>query len=71
VVVTLDTKLLYVQLLADWHLQARLGPAAAAFAAGLHAIIPRHWFRMFSAGELNQLISGGKEGGLDVEDMQR
>ena len=69
--VTLENKLLYVQLLADWHLQARLGPAAAAFARGLHTIIPRQWFGMFSAGELNQLISGGKEGGLDVEDMQR
>lgn len=35
VAVTNANKLLYVHLVADWHLNGRLGDAAAAFAAGL------------------------------------
>lgn len=29
------------------------------------------WLRMFSPSEINQLISGGQGGGVDVEDMAR
>ena len=35
VAVTNANKLLYIHLVADWHLNGRLGAAAAAFAAGL------------------------------------
>lgn len=38
VAVTNTNKLLYVHLVADWHLNGRLGKAAAAFAAGLHQV---------------------------------
>ena len=34
--VTSANKLLYVHLIADWHLNRRLGKPAAAFAAGLN-----------------------------------
>lgn len=40
VAVTNANKLLYVHLVADWHLNGRLGDAAAAFAAGL-AQVPK------------------------------
>jgi hypothetical protein len=38
--VTDSNKLLYVHLVADWHLSRRLGKPAAAFAAGLHQVHP-------------------------------
>ena len=34
--VTCANKLLYVHLVADWHLNRRLGKPASSFAAGLH-----------------------------------
>ena len=34
--VTSANKLLYVHLMADWHLNRRLGKPASSFAAGLH-----------------------------------
>ncbi len=37
--VTSANKLLYVHLVADWHLNRRLGKPAAAFAAGLNQVI--------------------------------
>jgi hypothetical protein len=69
--VTADNQLLYVTLLANWHLSSALGPAAAAFRRGLGALIPLSWFNLFNAGELNQLLSGGADGGIDVADMKR
>lgn len=39
VAVTNANKLLYIHLVADWHLNGRLGDAAAAFAAGLAQVL--------------------------------
>jgi len=36
--VTSSNKLLYVHLMADWHLNRRLGKPAASFAAGLNQV---------------------------------
>ena len=36
--VTGANKLLYVHLVADWHLNRRLGKPASSFAAGLHQV---------------------------------
>ncbi|KAF6266493.1 hypothetical protein COO60DRAFT_1469979 [Scenedesmus sp. NREL 46B-D3] len=69
--VTGDNRLLYVHLLADHLLNTRLGRATAAFAGGLSVLLPPSWLRMFSPSEINQLISGGQGGGVDVEDMAR
>ena len=38
IAVTADNRLLYLHLVADWHLNGRLGAAASAFAAGLHQV---------------------------------
>lgn len=38
--VTASNRLLYVYLLADWHLNARLGQAASAFAGELCQVVP-------------------------------
>ena len=43
--VTSDNRLLYISLLADWHLNVRLGRAAEAFARGLAQLIPPGAFR--------------------------
>eukprot|EP00879_Flechtneria_rotunda_P007931 GHRR01008309.1.p1 GENE.GHRR01008309.1~~GHRR01008309.1.p1 ORF type:complete len:968 (+),score=427.16 GHRR01008309.1:1220-4123(+) len=69
--VTADNRLLYVHLLADWHLNARLGRAAAAFAGGLSGVLPPSWLHPFSPEELNELMSGGQDEGLDIDDMAR
>lgn len=136
IAVTASNRLLYVYLLADWHLNARLGRAASAFASeslctffqsallslalnalcqpntvrlqmlgslagaagsqtcvcllaqhcatcrpgdvkalgaagGLSTVLPPSWLRLFSPSELNQLISGGLDTGVDVDDMAK
>ena len=65
----------YVHLLAEHHLNRRLGTAAAAFGRGMERIIPPTWLRLFSAKEVNALLGGGGEAaagwGPDVvDDMQ-
>lgn len=60
----------YVYLVADWHLNKRLGTAAAAFSRGLSKVIPPPWLRLFSPREVNQLLGGGEAAVLDVDDMQ-
>lgn len=69
--VTGTNRLLYIHLMADYFLNARLGRAASAFAAGLAVVLPPSWLRMFSPSELNQLISGGLDTGVDVDDMAK
>jgi hypothetical protein len=46
--VTNENRTLYVHLLADWHLNVRLGRAVSAFARGLQHVIPSGAFRLFS-----------------------
>ncbi|GIL45377.1 hypothetical protein Vafri_2627 [Volvox africanus] len=77
--VTNESRLLYCHLLADWHLNGKLGPPTAAFARGLFSLIPQASLRLFNPREFNQLLSGatadGPGGGgaapLDVADMRR
>lgn len=40
-------------------------------AGGLSTVLPPSWLRLFSPSELNQLISGGLDTGVDVDDMAR
>ncbi|KAL4858841.1 E3 ubiquitin-protein ligase UPL7 [Chlorella vulgaris] len=70
IAVTNENVLQYVFLVADWHLNKRLGPASQAFSRGLSRVIPASWLRLFSPGEVNQLLGGGDAAGLDVDDMQ-
>lgn len=48
----------------------RLGSPAAAFASGMSRVLPLAALRLFSPAEFNQLLSGGTEGGLDMEDLR-
>ncbi|KAF5840138.1 hypothetical protein DUNSADRAFT_17621 [Dunaliella salina] len=72
--VTNENRLLYCHLLADWHLNVRLGRPAEAFARGLAQLIPTTTLRLFNPKEFNQLVSGDSEeggGGVDVDDLRR
>ncbi|GAB4814415.1 hypothetical protein N2152v2_001461 [Parachlorella kessleri] len=69
--VTSANLLQYVYLVADWHLNKRLGVAAAAFGRGLARVIPPSWLRLFSPREVNQLLGGGEGGEIDVADLAR
>lgn len=57
--VTDGTRLLYVSLLADYHLRAALGAPARAFRRGFSAVIANEWIRVFTPAELNLVIGGG------------
>ncbi|KAK9815844.1 hypothetical protein WJX72_010650 [[Myrmecia] bisecta] len=69
--VTSANKLQYIHLMADWHLNGRLGATAAAFTAGLSHVIPPAWLRLFNPAEVNQLLAGGAGGGVDVGDLRK
>lgn len=43
--VTDDNKLQYVHLMADWHVNVKVGRPAQMFAAGLAEVIPISWLR--------------------------
>jgi hypothetical protein len=60
----------YVARVADYRLNVAPRAAAAAFAAGVHALVPRPWLAPFNEAELQELI-GGAEGaaGLDLADL--
>jgi ubiquitin-protein ligase E3 C len=61
----------YVAAVADHRLNAQLRGATAAFAGGLHALIPREWVALFNDRELQELVGGAEGGaGLDLADMR-
>ena len=63
-------RLLFVHLLADYHLNRRISTPMNAFMRGLTKIINRRWFGLFNAKELSLLLSGG-ESAIDVDDWMR
>ena len=65
-----SNKLLYVHLLADYHLNRRIAAPMMAFMRGLTHIIDRRWLRLFNSKELSLLLSGG-ESAIDVEDWEK
>ncbi|CAD7704872.1 unnamed protein product [Ostreobium quekettii] len=68
--VTNDNKLQYVHLVADWHVNVKVGRPAQTFASGLAEVVPLPWLRLFSPKELNALLSGGEGVDVDVENMK-
>ena len=64
VAVTGDNRLAYVAATAHWRLTTSLSGGNAAFAAGLGCLVPLPWLRIFSPGELNEVLcgAGGAEG---------
>lgn len=69
--VTSQNKLHFVHLMADWHINKRVGKSAQAFAAGLSQIIPISWLRLFNPKELNSLLSGGEGEDIDLRDLKK
>ena len=68
--VTADNRIEYVHLVADYHLNKKLAPQAKAFVAGLHAVVPPGWLRLFSAPELRRLVNGD-DAPVDVGDLRK
>lgn len=68
VAVTSGNVIEYVHRMADYRLNRQLARLVAAFARGLHTLLPPHLLTAFSAAELQCLISGGRQG-LDVADL--
>ena len=68
--VTADNRIEYVHLVADYHLNKKLAPQAKAFVAGLHAVVPPGWLRLFSAPELQRLVNGD-DAPVDVGDLRK
>lgn len=57
-------------LVAKYHVCDRLKEQSQAFTRGLWDVIERPWLRLFNEPELQVLISGPSEGGIDVDDMR-
>ena len=70
VLVTNENVIRYLHLLAHYRLVASTKDATNAFASGLFAVVDKAWLSIFSPGELQQLISGGKGLRLDVNDLR-
>lgn len=68
--VTNDNKLLYVHLVADWHLSRKTGSTSVAFADGLSQVVPITFLRMFSVTEVNELLGGGDGAHIDCTDLR-
>lgn len=66
-----QNKLQYVHLMADWHINKKVGKCCQAFAAGLSQIIPIPWLRLFNPTELNALLTGGDGLDVDLNDLKR
>jgi ubiquitin-protein ligase E3 B len=67
--VTRDNALAYVAAVADFRLCRQGAAGAAAFRAGLGALVPPPWLALFSPSELNALLSGGASD-YDVADLE-
>ncbi|CDJ67664.1 ubiquitin-transferase domain-containing protein, putative [Eimeria necatrix] len=67
--VTNASKLRYVQLMSDYKCVKQIQQQTQAFLRGLSDVVPLQWLQMFSAEELQHLVSGTSEG-FDVEDLR-
>eukprot|EP00049_Salpingoeca_infusionum_P019197 m.360737 g.360737 ORF g.360737 m.360737 type:complete len:1077 (-) comp19151_c0_seq1:4333-7563(-) len=68
--VTNANVILYVHLVADYRLNKQLEAQTKAFRAGFSSIIPNIWLKMFSARELQRLISGDESASIDIRDLK-
>ena len=57
-------------LVAKYRLYDRLKEQSQAFTRGLWDVIERPWLQLFNEPELQILISGPSDGGIDVDDMR-
>jgi len=56
--------------MADYRLNRQLEAQSRAFVAGVHAVVPLAWLRLFSTQELQRLINGD-DAPVDVADLRR
>ena len=70
VCVTNLNKQRYIGLVAKYHVCDRVKEQSEAFTRGLWEVIDRSWLRIFNEPELQILISGPVDGGIDVADMK-
>jgi hypothetical protein len=63
----------YIRLVCDHRLNRQIQAPVRAFLRGFHEVIPLTWIRMFSADELQLLLSGREvgRGGFDLADWRR
>lgn len=59
----------YVELVARYKLNTQIASQASAFLRGFQRLIHREWLSMFNENELQTLISGRQEEGIDVDDL--
>eukprot|EP00047_Mylnosiga_fluctuans_P005884 m.243376 g.243376 ORF g.243376 m.243376 type:complete len:956 (+) comp14229_c0_seq1:105-2972(+) len=69
VAVTAANRITYIFRMADYRLNTQIRAACSAFCHGLFMVIPQPWLRLFSAPELQLLISG-EETHINVEDFE-
>ncbi len=60
----------YIHLVSHYKLNVQLDRQFQAFRRGLSSVIPLHWLRLFSQGELQVLVSGAQVP-INVEDLKQ
>ncbi|XP_077165208.1 ubiquitin-protein ligase E3B isoform X1 [Paroedura picta] len=68
--VTNENKISYIHLMAHFRMHTQIKSQTAAFIGGFRSIIKPEWIRMFSAPELQRLISGDNAE-IDLEDLKK
>ncbi|KAL7986594.1 hypothetical protein Chor_012877 [Crotalus horridus] len=68
--VTNENKISYIHLMAHFRMHTQIKNQTAAFINGFRSIIKPEWIRVFSAPELQRLISGDNAE-IDLEDLKK
>ncbi|KAM6052554.1 ubiquitin-protein ligase E3B isoform 2-T8 [Chlamydotis macqueenii] len=68
--VTNENKISYIHLMAHFRMHTQIKSQTAALIGGFRSIIKPEWIRMFSAPELQRLISGDNAE-IDLEDLKK
>ncbi|XP_009067579.1 PREDICTED: ubiquitin-protein ligase E3B, partial [Acanthisitta chloris] len=68
--VTNENKISYIHLMAHFRMHTQIKSQTAALISGFRSIIKPEWIRMFSAPELQRLISGDNAE-IDLEDLKK
>ncbi|KAK9821279.1 hypothetical protein WJX74_008357 [Apatococcus lobatus] len=69
--VTNANRMEFIRLVSSYRLNTQLRVAAEAFKRGFSHLIHPAWVTMFNGEELQKLISGGADLGLDLADLRR
>ncbi|XP_028967961.1 ubiquitin-protein ligase E3B [Galendromus occidentalis] len=67
--VTNENKMRYIHLSAQYRMQTQISEQTKAFIRGFRALVKKEWIAMFSAPELQRLISGDNTG-IDLDDLR-